>query len=61
MELVTEHLILREFRADDWLAVLAKVGMQLEGRQRDKERFKRRWWDPLLDAILEDEWRARHG
>jgi ribosomal-protein-alanine N-acetyltransferase len=39
--------------------VLEKVGMRLEGRQRDKERFKGRWWDTLLYAILEDEWRAQ--
>ena len=38
--------------------VMEKVGMRLEGRQRDKERFKGRWWDRLLYAILEDEWRA---
>jgi RimJ/RimL family protein N-acetyltransferase len=38
--------------------VLEKVGMRLEGRQRDKERFKGRWWDTLLYAILEAEWRA---
>jgi RimJ/RimL family protein N-acetyltransferase len=28
-----------------------------EGRLRDKEFFKDRWWDTLLFAILEDEWR----
>jgi ribosomal-protein-alanine N-acetyltransferase len=39
--------------------VLEKVGMRLEGRQRDKEWYKGRWWDRLLYAILEDEWRAR--
>jgi ribosomal-protein-alanine N-acetyltransferase len=39
--------------------VLEKVGMRLEGRQRDNERFKGRWWDTLLYAILEDEWRAQ--
>jgi RimJ/RimL family protein N-acetyltransferase len=38
--------------------VLEKLGMRLEGRQRHKERFKGRWWDRLLYAILEDEWRA---
>jgi RimJ/RimL family protein N-acetyltransferase len=39
--------------------VLEKVGMRLEGRLWDKERFKGRWWDALLYAILEDEWQAR--
>lgn len=38
--------------------VLEKVGMRLEGRLRDKERYKGRWWDRLLFAVLEDEWRA---
>jgi RimJ/RimL family protein N-acetyltransferase len=41
--------------------VLEKVGMRLEGRQRDKEWFKGRWWDVLLYAILEDEWRAQQS
>jgi ribosomal-protein-alanine N-acetyltransferase len=36
--------------------VLEKLGMRLEGRLRDKEYFKGRWWDHLLFAILEDEW-----
>lgn len=39
--------------------VLEKVGFQLEGRLRDKACFKGRWWDTLLYAILEDEWRAQ--
>jgi ribosomal-protein-alanine N-acetyltransferase len=38
--------------------VLEKLGMQLEGRLRDKEYFKGRWWDTRLFAILEDEWRC---
>jgi ribosomal-protein-alanine N-acetyltransferase len=37
--------------------VLEKIGMRLEGRLRDKEYFKGRWWDTLLYAVLEDEWR----
>jgi RimJ/RimL family protein N-acetyltransferase len=41
--------------------VLEKVGMRLEGRQRDKEHFKGRWWDRLLYAILQDEWRAQQN
>ena len=39
--------------------VLEKVGMRQEGRLRDKEWYKGRWWDTLLYAILEDEWRAQ--
>ena len=39
--------------------VLTKLGMQLEGRLRDKEFFKGRYWDTLIYAILEPEWRAR--
>jgi len=36
--------------------VLEKLGMRLEGRLRDKEYFKGRWWDTLLFAILDHEW-----
>jgi ribosomal-protein-alanine N-acetyltransferase len=39
--------------------VLEKIGMQPEGRLRDKEYFKGRWWDTLLYAILDHEWRGR--
>jgi len=38
--------------------VLEKAGLKLEGRLREKEYFKDRWWDTLLYAILESEW---HG
>ncbi len=37
--------------------VLEKLGLKLEGRLREKEHFKDRWWDTLLYAILEDEWK----
>ena len=37
--------------------VLERLGMRLEGRLRQKEYFKGRWWDTLLFAILDDEWR----
>ncbi len=36
--------------------VLQKIGMQQEGRLRENEYFKGRWWDALLFAILESEW-----
>ena len=38
--------------------VLEKLGMKLEGRLREKEYFKGRWWDALIYAILEQEWTA---
>jgi ribosomal-protein-alanine N-acetyltransferase len=38
--------------------VLEKVGLWLEGRLRENEYFKDRWWDTLLYAILKDDW---HG
>jgi RimJ/RimL family protein N-acetyltransferase len=33
--------------------------MRLEGRLRDKEYFKERWWDTLVYAILDHEWREQ--
>jgi RimJ/RimL family protein N-acetyltransferase len=36
--------------------VMQHVGMRLEGRLRDHEFFKDRWWDTLLYAILRPEW-----
>ena len=38
--------------------VLEKVGLQVEGRLRENEHFKGRWWDSLLYGLLEREWRA---
>lgn len=40
--------------------VLEKLGMLLEGRMRDSEHFKGRYWDTLHYAILEEAWRQRH-
>lgn len=40
--------------------VLEKLGMRLEGRQRDSEHFKGRYWDTLNYAILEHEWRTQN-
>lgn len=37
--------------------VLQKIGMRLEGRLRENEWMKGRWWDTLLYGILEHEWR----
>jgi [ribosomal protein S5]-alanine N-acetyltransferase len=39
--------------------LLEKLGMRVEGRLREKEYFKGRWWDTLLFAILDYEWRAQ--
>jgi hypothetical protein len=36
--------------------VLQKLGMQPEGRKRENEYFKGRWWDALLFGILDYEW-----
>jgi [ribosomal protein S5]-alanine N-acetyltransferase len=38
--------------------VLEKLGMRLEGRVREKEYYKDRWWDVLLYGILKREWDA---
>jgi RimJ/RimL family protein N-acetyltransferase len=36
--------------------VVQRLGMQLEGRMRENDYFKERWWDTLLFALLEHEW-----
>jgi len=36
--------------------VLEKLGMKLEGRLREKEFYKGKWWDTLMYGILVDEW-----
>lgn len=41
--------------------VLEKLGMQMEGRLRDNEYFKGRWWDSLIFGILVDEWRSNQA
>ena len=41
--------------------VLEKLGMLLEGRMRDSEHFKGRYWDTLHFAILEQEWLAQNA
>jgi RimJ/RimL family protein N-acetyltransferase len=32
--------------------------MRLEGRLRENEYYKGRWWDTLMYGILADEWQA---
>ena len=39
--------------------VLQKLGMQAEGRLRENEYYKDRYWDTLLFGILDDEWKAK--
>ena len=43
--------------------VLERVGLRLEGRLRENEYFKGRWWDTLLYGLLVSEWRtlAKNG
>ena len=38
--------------------VLEKIGMRQEGHLREKEWMQERWWDTLLYAILDHEWRG---
>lgn len=39
--------------------LLEKLGLRQEGRLRENEYYKDRWWDTLLYGLIEDEWRAR--
>jgi [ribosomal protein S5]-alanine N-acetyltransferase len=39
--------------------VMEKLGMRCEARLRQTQRFKGRWWDTLVYAVLEDEWRCQ--
>jgi RimJ/RimL family protein N-acetyltransferase len=52
------HRIWAETKTDNIGSVrlLAKLGLRQEGRLREKEYFKGRWWDTLIYAILEREW-----
>jgi RimJ/RimL family protein N-acetyltransferase len=36
--------------------LLERLGMQLEGRLRENEYFKGRWWDSLIYGMLKSEW-----
>ncbi len=37
--------------------VMEKLGMRLEGRLRQTQRYKGRWWDSLVYGMLQEEWR----
>ncbi len=39
--------------------VLEKVGMRQEGRQREREWMKGRWWDVLIYGMLDSDWPSR--
>jgi [ribosomal protein S5]-alanine N-acetyltransferase len=39
--------------------VLQKIGMSAEGRLREKEWFRSRWWDVLLFGVLARDWPCR--
>src|SRR4051794_33094449 len=39
--------------------ILEKLGMRREAHFRERDYFKGRWWDTLLFATLEHEWRTR--
>ena len=39
--------------------VLRKLGLRMEGRKRENEYFKGRWWDTLLFGMLDHEWKAQ--
>jgi len=38
--------------------VLERIGMRQEGRLRETEYFKGRWWDVLLYGVLQHEWQG---
>ena len=38
------------------VSVLRKLGMREEGRLRENECFKERWWDTLVFGLLMEEW-----
>ncbi len=41
--------------------VLEKIGMTFEGRQRESEWMKSRWWNTLHFAVLDHEWWSRQA
>jgi RimJ/RimL family protein N-acetyltransferase len=57
------HRIWAECIADNQRSarVLEKLGMRLEGRLRENQFFKGRWWDTLVYALLAEEWTRQGG
>ncbi len=39
--------------------LLEKLGLRLEGRLRENEFYKNRWWDTLMYGLLKGEWLAQ--
>ncbi len=42
-------------------ALAERLGMRLEGHLREQKFFRHRWWDTVIYALLEDEWRLQVG
>jgi RimJ/RimL family protein N-acetyltransferase len=57
------HRIWAECNADNAASahVLEKLGMRREAHFREHDYFKDRWWDTLIYAMLDREWRAAPG
>jgi [ribosomal protein S5]-alanine N-acetyltransferase len=55
------HRIWAELNAENGASahVLEKVGTRREAHFREQDYFKGRWWDGLVYAILDREWRAQ--
>jgi ribosomal-protein-alanine N-acetyltransferase len=41
--------------------VMEKLGMRGEGRLRQTQFYRGRWWDTLVCGVLENEWRTELG
>ena len=54
------HRLFGECVADNAASarVMEKIGMRREAHLREQTWFKDRWWDTLIYAVLEDEWRT---
>jgi RimJ/RimL family protein N-acetyltransferase len=55
------HRVWAECVADNVASarVLEKLGMRREAHFREHQRFRHRWWDTLIYAMLDREWRQR--
>jgi RimJ/RimL family protein N-acetyltransferase len=49
----------QRFRGGELVSEKEKLGMRREGHQRENQWLHGRWWDTLLYAILDHEWRTR--
>jgi RimJ/RimL family protein N-acetyltransferase len=57
------HRLWAELNADNTASahVLEKVGMRREAHFREQDYFKGRWWDGLVYAMLDHQWRSRRS